>query len=294
MACSSFQLRDFDFGFVEGYHHTTIPTRRQLALTTTTPQLSVFCEWRIMGAGASASNSMRTEFPLSVALAGGANLSESHNPQICWFCDEPHLGPIIFSDRSYPPLSCCKKCLTNIDASNSTFCSTSSGKNSVFQPSARLRNIYQYITSAQAKLTENDCNKIVCGVCQNDLSLKDDRCRLMCGHIFHECCIGLWFEHYTTCPTCRHSVKNCRERKCVEELVAENSEEQLCEKVLALQYLAASVSEIGNIDSGDIFMSHLMCKNDESTKRELANKFHSLSTPKANSIERNNFFLQII
>jgi hypothetical protein len=83
----------------------------------------------------------------------------------------------------------------------------------------------------------------------------------------------------------------------VHELVAENSEEQLCEKVLALQYLAASVSEIGNIDSGDIFLSHLIRSNEEPTKRELADKFHSLLTPistSTNSIRRNNRFLHII
>ena len=250
-----------------------------------------------MGGGVSTNNAMRTAFPQSLAVNATAEICEAQNPQICWFCDEFHLGLTTVNDRSYPPLSCCKKCLAYKDASDTTYCCTSSGKNSAFHSSAKLRNIFQYVSSSQRKGSEHEFTKSACGICQNDLCKNDDRCRLLCGHTFHEGCIGLWFEHYSICPTCRHNPKDCNERVSVHELVAENSEEQLCEKVLALQYLAASVSEIGNIDSGDIFLSHLIRSNEQPTKRELADKFQSLLTPistSTNSIRRNNFFLHII
>lgn len=250
-----------------------------------------------MGGGASINDTVTTAFPPAATSNINAELCEAQNPQICWFCDEFHLGVTTAHDRSYPPLSCCKKCLARNDESNRTFSSTSSGKNSAFQSSTKLRNIFQYVSNSQRNDSGQEYVVHACGICQNDLCRKDDRSRLLCGHTFHECCISLWFENYSICPTCRYNTRNYNERVSVQELVAENSEEQLCEKVLALQYLAASVSEIGNIDSGDIFMSHLISSNDEPTKRELADKFHSLLTPRShssNSSRRNNFFLHII
>jgi Ring finger domain len=249
-----------------------------------------------MGGGASTNSMIRTAFPHTAATDANADHCEAQNPQICWFCDEFHLGLTTVSDKGYPPLSCCRKCLALNETSDATYCSISSGK-SAFQSTSKLRNIFQYVSNSQRKGSEQECTNSTCGICQNVLCKREDRCRLLCGHTFHECCIGLWFNKHSICPTCRYDAKNCNEWVSVQELVAENSEEQLCEKVLALQYLAASVSEIGNIDSGDIFMSHLICSNDEPTKRELADKFHSLLTPKkisTNSTRRNDFFLHII
>jgi hypothetical protein len=250
-----------------------------------------------MGGGASTNSMIRTAFLQTAAADANADHCEAQIPQICWFCDEFHQSLTTVNDKGYPPLSCCRKCLALNDASDTTYCSISSGKNSAFQPSTKLRNIFQYVSKSQRKGSDLEFSNVTCGICQNDLCKTEDRCRLLCGHTFHERCIGLWFENYSICPTCKYNAKNCNEWVSVQELVAENSEEQLCEKVLALQYLAASVSEIGNIDSGDIFMSHLICSNDEPTKRELADKFHSLLTPKAvstKSTRRNDFFLHII
>jgi hypothetical protein len=46
-----------------------------------------------------------------------------------------------------------------------------------------------------------------CTICQCDLENGDDVHKLLCGHIFHQSCVGQWLMNHSTCPNCNFSLK---------------------------------------------------------------------------------------
>lgn len=194
-------------------------------------------------------------------------------PQECWFCDQLNVDGGIMSDTINHPRFCCRTCHVQLGLSNSL-------KKFPWhdgESSALSRNMWQ-MTVVQTKSSNTECGISICGICRNDFVEKEYALRLSCGHIFHKSCICPWFEHYSSCPTCRYETKSQKDEMMVDELLSNHTEQQLNQRVDALQYLAATVSEIGNIDSCDIYMSHLISGDVASTKFELATKLHLLHT----------------
>ena len=46
----------------------------------------------------------------------------------------------------------------------------------------------------------------VCNVCGH--AVKDNATVTQCGHMFHEMCLNIWFESFSTCPTCSVPVRD--------------------------------------------------------------------------------------
>lgn len=42
-----------------------------------------------------------------------------------------------------------------------------------------------------------------CVICLDDFGLKDELCRLRCGHHFHKQCVSQWFDRNAVCPLCK-------------------------------------------------------------------------------------------
>lgn len=46
-----------------------------------------------------------------------------------------------------------------------------------------------------------------CSICQDKYGFLDEICELPCGHKFHKDCVDKWLENNTTCPMCRHNIR---------------------------------------------------------------------------------------
>ena len=195
-------------------------------------------------------------------------------PQECWFCYQLNVDDGTMSDTIDLPSLCCKTCHARLGL-------PSSSKELPWMNDGELSALRQKVgsmTVVQKKPSSAGCGITICGICRNDFAEKEYALRLSCGHTFHKSCICPWFEHYTSCPTCRYETKGQRDNMMIDELLSNHTEQQLRQRLNALQYLAATVSEIGNIDSSDVYMSHLISGNLDSTKSELATKLHLLQS----------------
>ena len=45
----------------------------------------------------------------------------------------------------------------------------------------------------------------ICAICHENLNISETKTLVGCGHIFHNDCIGMWFETSRTCPICRNA-----------------------------------------------------------------------------------------
>ena len=179
------------------------------------------------------------------------------------------------SDTVDLPSLCCKTCHARLGL-------PSYSKGSPWMNDVELSALSQKMgsmTVVQIKPSSASCSITICGICRNDFVDKEYTLRLSCGHTFHKNCICPWYEHYTSCPTCQYETKSQKDEMMIDELLSNHTEQQLRQRLNALQYLAATVSEIGNIDSSDVYMSHhLISGNHTSTKFELATKLHRLQS----------------
>jgi len=47
-----------------------------------------------------------------------------------------------------------------------------------------------------------------CAICQENYCCFDNLTELPCGHKFHKDCVDIWLKNNTTCPMCRHNIRN--------------------------------------------------------------------------------------
>lgn len=222
-----------------------------------------------MGAGASTTNMCLTE----CAGAPTASRLDAKFIRACWFCDQLHSDETDGSSGSSSEISYCHDCRVRLGITLFSQKKLTSRKNCEEQLFRKLQ-LSNYMIAAGLSHTCDEFEPSLCDICNNDLLEKEYSIELSCGHVFHRSCICPWFEHHSSCPNCHYDTINHREK--IGQLVSENTEEQLQQKVETLHRLAATVSEIGNLDSSDFFMSHQICRNETSSKRDLAIKLEAL------------------
>ena len=227
-----------------------------------------------MGAGASATNMSLTERSrLSAATTQAASHLEVQCIRTCWFCDQLHSDGISGSSGSSSEVSYCQNCRVRLGITLLSQTKLTARKNCEEQLFRKLQ-LTNSMIEAGLSGTYDELEPTLCNICNNELLEKEYSIELSCGHIFHRSCICPWFEHHSSCPNCHYDTISHREK--IGQLVSENTEEELQQKVETLHRLAATVSEIGNLDSSDFFMSHQICRNEASSKRDLAIKLESL------------------
>ncbi len=47
----------------------------------------------------------------------------------------------------------------------------------------------------------------VCSICYEDLTINENKRKLLCKHVFHKKCIDKWFKKGINCPICRTDLK---------------------------------------------------------------------------------------
>ncbi|KAF2435394.1 hypothetical protein EJ08DRAFT_335906 [Tothia fuscella] len=79
-------------------------------------------------------------------------------------------------------------------------------------PPASSEDIESLPKKALDETMLNEDGKAQCTICMDDVAVGEEVKYLYCNHWFHEICIGHWLQAHDTCPHCRMSLKESREK----------------------------------------------------------------------------------